>query len=102
MPSSKFSLPTTQQEAQKQLQGFFERAVKARIKYQLFCESVEMPDEEFWNNNFNTLVNSPAFLQWVNQVRNTFGLEVNEVVKDNVILNFGGKTLKVHPEKGKK
>lgn len=102
MPSSKFSLPTTQHEAQKQLQGFFERAVKAKIKYDLFCESVEMPAEDFWNHNFNILVNSPAFLQWVNQVRNTFGLDVNEVVKDNVILDFGNVELKVHPEKGKK
>ena len=102
MPSKKFELPKTQEEAQRQLQGFFERAVKAQAKYDLFCESVGMPSKDFWNNNFNTLTNSPAFIQWVNAVRNTFGLEVNEVVKDNVKLDFGGYTLNVHPEKGKK
>ena len=102
MPSKKFELPKTQEEAQKQLQGFFERAVKAKAKYELFCDSVGMPAKEFWDNNFNTLVNSPAFIQWLNAVKVTFALPTEEVVKDNVKLNFGGKTLKVHPEKGKK
>lgn len=102
MPTKKFNLATTEEEVREQLTGFFERAVKARCKFDLYCEKVGVPSQAFWDANLNLLATSPAFLEYVNAVRNTFKLPSNSTPQNKPVLDFGGVKLNVPNQQEKK
>ena len=101
MPSKKFELAKSEQEVRQQLQGFFERAAKARCRFDLYCEKIGMDPnttQAFWDVNLEILINSPQFQDWVQSVKATFQLPTQGSTKDKVALDFGNITFKI-PEK---
>lgn len=95
MANKPFVLAKSEEEVRQQLQGFFERAVKANEKFRLYCEKVGVDPQNFYNKNLPILTSSTEFELWRNQVRTTFKLPTQGVVKDKVVLDFSDTQLKI-------
>lgn len=99
MPSKKFELASTEEEAKKQLTGFFERALRANRKFELYCELLGINPQGFYDANREKVQNSVAFQEWEQAVKTTFGLETNKVEKELPALDFGNTPIQVPRQK---
>lgn len=102
MATKPFKLATTEEGVKKQLQEFFERAARARYKFDAYCEKVGMPAKDFWENNLERLYQSADFQNFVNQTRSNFQLLNNAQPRQKAVLDFGGVQLNIPTPKEEK